>query len=114
MLIFPQHQIVVRIDKNQANHAREADRQRKTEGESDRKKLRETLKQNTDREKIEKDAARKRLIPQSQVWRKIRGKRVGAAEGLINKCVEGNVYDVMSLYNMCVIFVFDIISHSSP
>lgn len=30
MLIFPQHQIVERIDKNQPNHAKEAARERKT------------------------------------------------------------------------------------
>lgn len=47
MLIFPQHQIVERIDKNQPNHAKEAARERKTVPYEKS----ETLRQNTDREK---------------------------------------------------------------
>ncbi len=65
MLIFPQHQIVVRIDKNQPNHAREADREKNRE----RKRLcvikrnwernTETKHRRKDNEKTEKKKVKK-------------------------------------------------------
>lgn len=70
MLIFPQHQIVVRIDKNQPNDARDADRDRQN-SESVTERSRE---RNTETKHCEIPTKKKTGL-KSKLWRWKREKR---------------------------------------